>query len=229
MWTIINTGKKRAPELMALDAALLDEAHTPLLHFYDWQGPSATYGYFLNPADHLNMAAVEARGITLARRPTGGGLLFHLYDCAFSLILPATHPRFSLNTLANYATINCAVIAAIATFIGVTPQLYQCQSRCSQSTFCMTGATQYDVVINNKKVGGAAQRRKQHALLHQGTIHLSHPPSDEIAPLLLTPAPILAAMEANSYSLLEPGASPTALAVARSQLKQLLTEQVKKI
>ena len=47
-WNILDTGTQPAENNMLLDAELLknlDQHTLPILHFYDWQGDSATYGH----------------------------------------------------------------------------------------------------------------------------------------------------------------------------------------
>lgn len=81
MWEIFDTGTQSAEENMAIDAELLETLtpkSAPILHFYRWEKPSLTYGYFINPAEHLNLDALLRDGVSLARRPTGGGIVFHI-------------------------------------------------------------------------------------------------------------------------------------------------------
>lgn len=224
MWQFIDSGCLPPAEIMAKDQALLNGLKDPLLHFYEWEGECLTYGYFIKPEDHLNLAAVKALNLAMARRPTGGGIIFHLTDLAFSVFIPAGHPGYSLNTLDNYAYINQKVAAAIALFTGQTqPTLFHegfsCETSCP-TTFCMAQPTRYDVVVNRKKVGGAAQRRTRAGYLHQGSISLA------LAPLPILEAvlkkEIVQAMRDNTFTLLPEGYKPAELTEARQQLRQLL-------
>ena len=113
MLQILNTGAHSAQENMALDEKLLFEMSPqsdPILHLYEWGAPSATYGYFIDPAKFLDLNKLRQLRVTLARRPTGGGIVFHIWDLAFSFLLPSLHPRFSLNTLENYRFVNESVL-----------------------------------------------------------------------------------------------------------------------
>ena len=98
-WEIIDTGCQSAKKNMCFDAQLLENADTfskPVLHFYEWEGENATYGYFTDPSKLLNLDQVRKLCLQLARRPTGGGIVFHIWDLAFSVMVPATCPEFSL-------------------------------------------------------------------------------------------------------------------------------------
>ena len=112
---IIHTGQKSAEENMRCDAELLENAKNfskPVLHFYEWEFPSATYGYFADPASLLFLDQIGP--LNLARRPTGGGVIFHIWDFAFSILVPANSALYSVNTLSNYALINAIVLSSIS-------------------------------------------------------------------------------------------------------------------
>ncbi|MDE3047358.1 MAG: hypothetical protein KGI83_03305, partial [Verrucomicrobiota bacterium] len=118
MLQIFDTGASTAEENMRLDEELLGSlapAGAPILHLYDWARPSATYGYFIRPENHLNLTGT----VDFARRPTGGGIVFHIWDLAFSFLMPSEHPHFSLSTLGNYQFVNRAVLAAVRDYFAL--------------------------------------------------------------------------------------------------------------
>lgn len=207
VWNILDTGARSAEENMCLDAELLEtlDSHAlPILHFYDWAGDSATYGYFVEPADYLNMDGVAKVGLDLAKRPTGGGIVFHIWDLAFSVLIPAGHPQFSPNTLDNYAFVNNGVLAAVSAFLGSRPVLIPDDAPApdlSCTRFCMAQPTKYDVVMQGKKIAGAAQRKTKKGFLHQGTIALKMP-SEQYLSSILRPSKVLESMMASTFALL---------------------------
>lgn len=225
-WKILDTGSASAEENMRLDTRLLDSlAHTdqPIIHLYDWEGECATYGYFADPAHLLNMEEAREQGLSLARRPTGGGLIFHSYDLAFSVLVPADHPGFSLNTLENYNYINSRVAKAISAFRGgaVEPVLLpSSEEPAEEPGFCMAKPTVYDLVIEGRKVGGAAQRRTKHGYLHQGSICLLLPDSQKLKSLVASE--VLEAMQKSSYPIL----NEEDLSKSRRKLKRLIIESL---
>lgn len=221
-WQVIDSGIQSPTRNMEMDLHFLQNICSydhPILHFYDWQGPCATHGYFIDPSKYLNKNAIHK--INLARRPTGGGIVFHLTDLAFSVVIPASHPAYSTNTLDNYSFVNTIVSQAIVQFKkDITPHLLAHESKSSQEEccqFCMAKPTIYDVVIDGKKVGGAAQRRTKDGFLHQGTISLLMP-HDPLLKDVLQPQ-ILDAMLQNSYPLIE---NISQLPEARKELRHLL-------
>ena len=105
---------------MAFDAMLLRRlacVQQPVLHLYEWEAPSITYGYFLDPDKIFSLNNVRTLGVQIARRPTGGGAIAHVTDLAFSMLIPAAHPAFSTNTLDNYAYINKIIADIVREFV----------------------------------------------------------------------------------------------------------------
>lgn len=236
-WQVMESGRLSPEAIMAKDAFLLEQLKPdspPLLHFYEWNTPCLTYGYFTDPARYLDLQALEFCGLQKARRPTGGGIIFHLSDLAFSVLVPATHPRFSLNTLDNYAFINHKVAEAIAYFTrqSLQPSLLDLEPSGSNQdcrAFCMAKPTQYDLILEGKKVGGAAQRRTRRGLLHQASISLLFPPTDLLCKVLRNHEVILEAMQMHSYCLLSGYTTDQQLQEARRQIKQVLQQFIRGI
>jgi lipoate---protein ligase len=236
IWQILDTGPAEASHNMAIDAMLLEQLSDvphPILHLYEWQDDSTTYGHFLNPFDYLNEEGVRKRGLHLAKRPTGGGIIFHLWDFAYSILIPASQPDFSINTLENYAFVNRIAMQAIKEFSGngLTLTMLPAEEppfhRCC-TNFCMAKPTKYDIVNNGRKVGGSAQRRTKHGLLHQGTISLSIPDEDYLNDVLVPREEVIQAMKQNSSSLLGMSCSQIQLNESRKCLKHILMRHVKK-
>ncbi len=214
---------------MHQDEQLLNQMHPdddPLLHFYDWRWPSCTYGYFLKPEELLSKEILENGLLDLARRPTGGGMVFHLWDLTFSLLVPRNSPDYSENALDNYHFAHDRVLNAIYAFLKegeiveeagskqemlglvplesknppglnralplraipghATPGQVAPGERAGQ--FCFAKPTQYDVLLQGKKVAGAAQRNKKQGFLHQGSISLIAPDYSFLERALLSPS-----------------------------------------
>jgi len=216
----IDTGKRSAIENMELDSALLQDlgdSQELLLHFYDWEKPSATYGHFIKPEEFLQEGKID-----LAKRPTGGGIVFHVTDFAFSVLVPKGHPGYSENTLENYAFINKKVIEALGggELLPEEPEALDSASK----SFCMAKPTRYDVMINGKKVGGAAQRRTQHGYLHQGTIFLKKLSEEFLHSVLLPETRVLEGIKANSHAFAEDLPLEEARAKIKERLKEVFQE-----
>lgn len=227
-WIQVDTGKRTASENMAIDEALLiDLEHEQhgILHLYDWEKDAATFGHFIDPAKFLNLEGVAKRGIELGKRPTGGGIIFHHCDLAFSVLVPASHAGFSMNPLENYAFVNNRVIWAIGQVFNLKMELLPEEPEkldAHSARFCMAKSTKYDVVIEGKKVGGAAQRKTRHGFLHQGSISIGLIPEEYLLDVLPSETQVLERMQQNSFALLGATWSRQELEEARADLRNYL-------
>ncbi len=232
MWEILDTGAASAAENMRIDAELLEELGSrsgSILHLYDWERDSATYGYFIDPKAHLDLKGAEKRGLSLARRPTGGGIVFHVWDMAFSVLVSGKGRE---NTLANYAFVNDAVLRAVKEFLTplVQPALIPSDAvsldpHCVR--FCMAKPTKYDVVLEGRKIAGAAQRKCKGGFLHQGTIALVMPPEDYLCEVLLQGTRVIEAMKMHTFPLLGQRANAQIIREAKYYLGTLLYQHLR--
>jgi len=227
MWHIFDSGIKSAEENMRLDERLLAELSSeskPLLHFYGWRSDSATFGHFIDPSQFLDLEKATKRGLELGRRSTGGGIIFHIWDLAFSVLIPSSHPSFSQNTLENYRYVNNIVLESVTHFLKTSshPDLLQNENSSDEQCrhFCMAKPTKYDVMLQGKKIAGAAQRKTKQGLLHQGSISLCMPDEEYLKDVLKS-TKVLEAMRQNTYPLLAER-SRTQLEEVRKSLKEQL-------
>lgn len=228
---VLDTGPASARRNMQTDADLLETlADEPILHFYEWEKRSITFGYFVKPEELLHLKNLEKQGIDYARRPTGGGVVFHLWDLAFSVLIPSSSPHFSQNSLENYAYINHAVLRAVEKFLGTQSLELIPQDELSWDqncgSFCMAKPTKYDLVLKGRKIAGAAQRKRKQGYLHQGTIALLMPEEKLLQELLLNQGRVAEAMMAYTYPLLGKNSAPDQVARAKKELKTLLQQSL---
>ena len=233
---ILDSGKKTAKENMSLDASLLDQLNAqdkPTLHFYDWEKPSLTHGYFISVDKHLDLKKLKENKIEVARRPTGGGIVFHLWDLAFSFLMPAGHKYFFESPLKNYQFVNQIILKALKN-LTTRPGFLEKQDKLNSGSlelkeqnplaFCMARPSKYDLIFQGKKAAGAAQRKKHNGYLHQGTISLVVPDEKLLLDLLLDPKLAKAILE-ESFFLSD---EMKDLADIRAELKQVLLYQFEK-
>lgn len=229
---ILDTKTSFAEENMRRDAELLeglDPRGEPCLHFYRWEGLSATYGYFIEPSKWFDLEKAALRGVSLARRPTGGGIVFHIWDFAFSFLMPSGHPAFSLDTLENYRFVNEAVLDAVKELFSLESSVELILENGlleapSCAHFCMARPTQYDVVYQGMKIAGAAQRRRKQGYLHQGTISLAFPDLGLLRDVLLSQE-VVQAMSSYTFAPLGKGCSDLVLEEARQKLQERLEQK----
>lgn len=165
---------------MAIDEALLRTVQSPVLRCYRWERPAVSFGYFGRHAE------VEAAwpDRDMVRRWTGGGVVPHGEDFTYSLIVPQAHPLSQLSAGESYHAIHEAILRALGASIRGVAISPQSAERISDA--CFENAVRHDLVVDGRKVAGAAQRRTRYGLLHQGSIQVAPSPlppgfDDELA------------------------------------------------
>ncbi|MDQ3624603.1 MAG: hypothetical protein M3463_19315 [Verrucomicrobiota bacterium] len=149
---------------MAIDEVLLRQASQPLLRVYRWANPAASFGYF------QRIAGIEDRWPRreLVRRWTGGGVVPHGEDLTYTLIVPRHCSFFRRNPLEAYRAIH----ESIAMLLEASSVHLAGSAAEKRSNACFENPARHDVILGGQKVAGAAQRRTELGLLHQGSIQL---------------------------------------------------------
>jgi lipoate-protein ligase A len=155
---------------MAIDEALLETTKVPSIRFYRWQSPALSFGYFGKFTDVANYAAER----DLVRRWTGGGVVFHGEDLTYAIVIPPSDPVFSESSRSIYAAIHAALRDALVAN-GEPAELSAAVVDAGAAIIdrgysCFANPVRADVMLNGRKVAGAAQRRTRRGLLHQGSI-----------------------------------------------------------
>jgi lipoate-protein ligase A len=166
-WFFLNSGRCDAAFNMALDEALLENVSRlgkPVLRFYGWTEPAATFGYFqkfaeVGRATHLR---------PLIRRPTGGGIVPHDVDWTYSFVVPPNHEWYSLKAIESYRRIHEWIQSAFTRLKIETELAPSCKK--SAPGQCFAGHEKFDLIWHGKKIAGAAQRRNKSGLLIQGSV-----------------------------------------------------------
>jgi lipoyl(octanoyl) transferase len=176
---------------MAIDEALLETAKVPSIRFYRWHSPALSLGYFGRFSDVANYAAER----DLVRRWTGGGIVLHGDDLTYSIIVPRNDPVFAGSSMSIYENVHRALCEALSV-IGKRADLLAVAAVCDRRIYfppgnfptvdgsilknatvtdrryndCFATPVRADVLLDGRKVAGAAQRRTRAGLLHQGSI-----------------------------------------------------------
>ena len=148
----------------------------PTIRFYRWRSPALSFGYFGKFSD----VAIYAAERDLVRRWTGGGIVFHGDDLTYSIVIPASDPVFDESSIAIYEKIHralCealnkigeqAVVVAGADSGGLVDGIRA--AICDSGYNCFANPVRADVMMDGRKIAGAAQRRTRRGLLQQGSI-----------------------------------------------------------
>jgi len=168
---------------MALDEALLEampRLGRPVLRFYGWTEPAATFGYFQKYADVERATLLRP----FIRRPTGGGIVPHDADWTYSLAFPPGHEWHSLKAEESYrrvhewiqsAFVKLDVVTELALCSKKSPEAVRSSRREEAHTEksemgCFAGYEKFDLLWHGRKIAGAAQRRNKLGLLIQGSV-----------------------------------------------------------
>jgi len=171
-WLLFRSSAGWAALNMAIDETLLLNApniEKPVLRFYSWSEPVASFGYFQRHADVSRATGLRP----LVRRPTGGGIVPHDRDWTYSLVFPPSHGWYRLKAIESYRRLHEWACNAFRQ-MGIAAELAQ-SARKEAAGQCFAGPEQFDVVFHDEKIAGAAQRRTRDGLLIQGSVQ---PPAD---------------------------------------------------
>jgi lipoate-protein ligase A len=167
-WFLLNSGAGDAADNMAVDEALLEAVARfgrPVLRFYGWTQPAATFGYFQKYSE----VETTTRLRPLIRRPTGGGIVPHDVDWTYSFIVPPGHEWYSLAAIESYRRIHAWIQSAFAG-LKIETGLAPCCHKPEIAGACFIGHEKFDLLWHGKKIAGAAQRRNKFGLLIQGSV-----------------------------------------------------------
>jgi lipoate-protein ligase A len=195
-WLLLDNGPGNPAFNMALDEALLEAmSHLgrPVLRFYGWTEPAATFGYFQKYAEVEQATPLRP----LIRRPTGGGIVPHDADWTYTLVFPPGHEWCSLKAEESYRRIHEWIQAAFqklkieTKLASLRKKSVETVSRSrreeahsensgqgqrlltsSPTEQCFAGYEKSDVLWRGQKIAGAAQRRNKLGLLIQGSVQL---------------------------------------------------------
>ena len=160
---------------MAIDEALLEIACAPTIRFYRWDHDALSFGYFGRFSD---VARFEGER-ELVRRWTGGGIVFHGEDLTYSITIPSSEPAFAGSTMSIYEKVHRGLCEALAgtghqAIVAAEADRSQVRKRHAavdgSGSNCFTNPVRADVMLNDRKIAGAAQRRTNCGLLQQGSI-----------------------------------------------------------
>jgi lipoate-protein ligase A len=184
-----------------MDEALLDSVGRlgqPVLRFYGWTEPAASFGYFQKFAEIEQTTLLRP----LVRRPTGGGLVPHDVDWTYSVVFPPGHEWYLLKAEESYRRVHEWIQAAFSQ-VEVATQLAPCCKKSAPGQ-CFVGHEKHDLLWLGRKIAGAAQRRNKLGLLIQGSVQ---PPPIPLARSDWEQAMIAAAEPGSSWRTLDPDAA----------------------
>lgn len=172
-WRFLDSGASDGPTNMATDAALMAESRrTGIATFrvYAWDRPTLSLGRHERARDRFDPARIEAAGVGLVRRPTGGRALLHHHEVTYSVTAPAG----TLPLAESYRAINALLLDALAR-LGVSATVDGGARRPlrPEGAACFAEPAAGELTVAGAKLVGSAQLREDGALLQHGSILLA--------------------------------------------------------
>lgn len=176
-WRLINSGFQAGAMNMAIDEALLHavaQGHSlPVLRFYRWSPATVSLGYGQSVSTDLDLEVCRRAGLDVVRRSTGGRAVLHDHEVTYAVIAPVDSGCFAGSVLDSYRVISEVLQQALAR-VGISAQLVPGKSRGGQQNamkaVCFSAPSQYELVVEGRKVAGSAQKRHGQAFLQHGSI-----------------------------------------------------------
>ena len=149
-----------------------NKENLPILRFYKWVPSSVSVGYSQNPENLVNIEFCQKNKIPIVRRPTGGSAIFHDIEITYSFCANLSHHQYFSIPSSTYFIISNSIIKGIEK-VGIKLKL-RGFSDGKEPSFtdlaCFSLSSKYDVVYNDKKIVGSAQRRNKFSFLQHGSI-----------------------------------------------------------
>lgn len=173
-WRLIPEEELDGPEAMAFDevAAETVAAGGPAtVRLYRWTPSTVSLGYGTD-ADAIDWSYCDREGVSVTRRPTGGGAIYHDHtgDVAYSIIAPAD--AFPSNVSECYRQFLQPVLSAFEA-VGVDVDFAAEETETLWKPLCyLLGLDPaHDLVgPDGRKIAGNAQYRTRDAIVQHGSL-----------------------------------------------------------
>ena len=184
-WRVVDEEAREGPTNMAIDeiaAETAAESGLATVRLYRWQPSTLSLGYNQDP-ETIDWAYCEREGITVTRRPTGGGAIYHDShgDVSYSVVVPADAVPGDL--MESYDLLCTPIIDAFEG-MGVEASFADNQRPAIHRPACYLRALHpaHDVVgPDGRKVSGNAQYRQRDAVVQHGSLTFETSPERHCA------------------------------------------------
>jgi lipoyl(octanoyl) transferase len=157
---------------MAIDQALLARAGRGerWLRLYRWAPHCLSFGRHEPALRRYDRQRIEAQGLDVVRRPTGGRAVWHAEELTYALVAPAG-PFGGLRQA--YEEIHRMLLAALRR-LGVVAEIAPpCVAVPVDAGSCFAAPVGGEITVQGRKLVGSAQLREGTALLQHGSLLLA--------------------------------------------------------
>lgn len=177
-WGLLDTGHQDAAINMAIDESLLNWHSkgdiAPTLRFYGWSAPSLSVGHFQKVDGTINFKNLQKYNGQFVRRLTGGSAVLHDNELTYSLTISEQHPLIPKSIREAYHILSKGVLHGYKNLgIQADYAIPKEGPDKNRTAVCFEKLAYYEMVVNNKKISGNAQTRKNGVLLQHGSIPMS--------------------------------------------------------
>lgn len=183
-WRFIDSGPNLGAYNMAVDEELLARAQAgetmPVFRFYTWDPPAVSLGRFQKIETAVNFEACKQRGIDIVRRVTGGRAVLHHKELTYSIVARMDNRLFPSTVLGTYKIIAAGLLQGLKN-LGIPAEMVSRANRRAalvktgaNNPACFSSPSWYELLVNNRKIIGSAQRRLSGAFLQHGSILMDY-------------------------------------------------------
>ena len=170
-WRLFVETLADARAQMARDEGLAQEAQ-PVLRLFRWVRPAFSVGYKQPLPGWMDRQALNSAGVDVVERPTGGGIAVHGSDVSCAIVMPHAS-AVALETLMG--RIAESFVDALR-HVGVASRWIGDAASAGRIDYCLTQASPYAVMVEDRKLCGFAIRRYAQSWLIQGSLLVRHLP-----------------------------------------------------
>jgi len=170
-WRLILDDECNGYYNMAVDEAILSsyrKTKIPTLRIYGWSEPFISIGYNQDASGVLKPKV----NIPFVRRITGGAAILHHREITYSITCSLSDLSLPPGVKKSYETLNL-FIKEFYRKLGLKAEFAKdvfLRGLERRENFCYSSCEHFDFVINGKKIGGNAQRRKRDLIFQHGSI-----------------------------------------------------------
>ncbi|RAK09321.1 lipoate-protein ligase A [Halanaerobium saccharolyticum] len=180
-WRLLTNRSSNAFYNMAVDEAIMilhsKNKVPPTLRFYSWKPAALSLGYFQKAKEEINYPKCQEEEIDLVRRLTGGRAILHDQELTYSLIIREDFNLLADSIEKSYQQISSGLVRGLQQLLGIPAELKAVErgkkAPVGHSAACFDAPSWYEVILNNKKLIGSAQRRKDGTILQHGSLPLA--------------------------------------------------------
>jgi lipoate-protein ligase A len=176
-WRLLVSTPASGAWNMAVDEAILEAVSLnrslACLRLYAWEPACLSIGY-AQPSSDIDLPRLSSLGWEFVRRPTGGRAILHTDELTYSVIAPLGEPRVAGSLLESYRRLSNALLAALRLLQihAVSHPITTPTDVPQNGPVCFEVPSNYEIVVEGKKLVGSAQARRKEGMLQHGSLPL---------------------------------------------------------